>query len=210
MIRTKKMRISRKSMNGIALIDVMLGFALASMLFIMLYQIYNSVFNSVLFLKNTTDLHTSKMTTFYHLYNDATMLITPTNYGTFFTIAKQLSPEEEKKETEKQTKKLTDKEKKKLEKLFQEYADYIPIIKKDKNGSIHAQWITTNSLLSVNPYKRLSKITYSFVPIPSKNEEKLFKLTRKEESIDVKKNKKSNEDDKKKTEKYYFKINSIN
>ena len=75
--RNKNMYWNKKKLKGYVLIEVMLAFSLGTMLLLMIYKTYNSITNSVNFLKNTNDLNIEKIIFNFNARRDFCELYTP-------------------------------------------------------------------------------------------------------------------------------------
>jgi len=197
-------RIFNQKISGMSLIELMLVVALSSIIFIFLYQAYNSIYRAVQFSNATASLESKKALIFFHFYNDCSKLIYPANLSKICEIAYQTykKPEREsgdinKKERENET----------LKKEFEKLISPFPQTTRTETD-ITLSFLSTNSLLSSLTGHHLSKISYQLKKRSSpdqkkekKSEKEIFYYTLLRKEVDCNdfldtssKNKKENQD----------------
>ncbi len=158
--------------RGSLLIDLLLGTSLASMMFLMLYQAYNSINKSTRAIKNTAIIESERSVFAHHMYQDVLSISFPVDIETFYTSINVLIKNEKQhdavqKEDSSSTsdkKDKEEKEKKRQEKIFNSFLHYIPRLEKKENN-ISLSFVSTRQLLSSQLHDKESLITYSFEKI---------------------------------------------
>ncbi len=189
-MKSEKVTMSKlffKKKFGYVLVEVMFAIALLSMMFLMIYGAYSTIFKSIRFLKNTNDLHKARTISMYHIKNDLICMYLPFEFQYIKELAKKLTKKDDsKKEQIKKKEDEPEKYNKKIEEEFKYYMNFLPTLSIGTNEEITLTFYSTRLLLSDKNNKKLGKIIYKFTPIkntPNKKE-KLFSLSRKEIAID--------------------------
>jgi hypothetical protein len=178
-----------KKKLGYVLVEVMFAMALLSVMFLMIYGAYSTIFKSIRFLKNTNDLHKSRMISMYHINNDLICMYLPFEFQYIKELSTKLSKNDSS-SAKTQIKEESEKDKKKTEEEFKYYMKFFPTLKIEKNEEIILTFYSTRLLLNDKNKKKFGKIIYKFTPLKNtiNQKEKLFSLSRAEIPIDENEN----------------------
>lgn len=187
--------------RGFLLFEFLLTSVLGSFLFMMIYQSYKTVQKGVQYINNDADFEIQKLLTLYHLEADSMSIVLypgltklykkVADYNESNTdlekdstdkkVPHQQSSAQRKEIGHKNKKPLSKKEKQEIEKEFSEAILFFPKLELSP-GKIKISWISSRKLLHD---KVLTRVSYLFLEVNKLyKEKKLYKLYRKEESIE--------------------------